>query len=192
MGPGDKGGMGVIKHSGAAPAGAVPAHPSLRASIAAGLHQTLNLIWRPQDIDHPEDEFLPKAQAEAALAAGGASQALAPAPSAPHRSLSGSTSGSCDSSSGGAGGHAAPVGPLQPFQQSHNGRRGVAGGDLASGATPPASSGRIAAVRHRAATPATAPRTPIVARRPPQVPEVDYMFRPLGSGMSFVNRDSGS
>ena len=32
---------------------------SLRASLVAGVHGTLNLIWQPQDADHPDDEFLP-------------------------------------------------------------------------------------------------------------------------------------
>lgn len=31
---------------------------SLRASIAAGVHGTITLLWKPLDTDHPEDEFL--------------------------------------------------------------------------------------------------------------------------------------
>lgn len=30
---------------------------SFTGSIAAGFHETLNLLWRPQDPDHPEDVF---------------------------------------------------------------------------------------------------------------------------------------
>lgn len=31
---------------------------SFTRSIAAGIHETINLLWRPQDPDHPEDVFL--------------------------------------------------------------------------------------------------------------------------------------
>lgn len=31
---------------------------SFTGSIAAGFHETLNLLWRPQDPDHPEDVFM--------------------------------------------------------------------------------------------------------------------------------------
>lgn len=33
------------------------ASKSLTGSIAAGFHETLNLLWRPHDPDHPEDVF---------------------------------------------------------------------------------------------------------------------------------------
>lgn len=35
-----------------------PSRVSFTGSIAAGLHETLNLLWRPLDPDHPEDVFL--------------------------------------------------------------------------------------------------------------------------------------
>jgi hypothetical protein len=35
-----------------------PSRMSFTGSIAAGLHETLNLLWRPLDPDHPEDVFL--------------------------------------------------------------------------------------------------------------------------------------
>lgn len=35
-----------------------PSRASITGSIAAGLHETLNLLWRPRDPDHPEDVWL--------------------------------------------------------------------------------------------------------------------------------------
>jgi hypothetical protein len=35
-----------------------PSRASFTGSIAAGLHETLNLLWRPRDPDHPEDVWL--------------------------------------------------------------------------------------------------------------------------------------
>jgi len=175
----------------------LPPNASLRASIAAGIQETLNLIWRPQDPDHPEDEFFAKAGGGGAA---GAHTAVPGASNTRHRaqhnnnnnrSTSETESYACD--------------PSRPQPNAPSASQPVPGCTV-----PRACSSYIPALRNdlRAdsrnnnrnnngqnstpAPPATLPRAVHIGRTraapvappvhyPPSQPE-DLQFRPLGSG----------
>lgn len=158
-------------------------HPrsSLRASIAAGLHGTIALLWQPLDIDHPEDEFLSLKQ-----------QRLLSSsykPSAPPMNLSNTDDGIM---AGSMPGRAAVVmdGTTPPLRRKYSHEAWMEAQHGSSRDATPS----IATVRHRyAASPAAATPDeagPMAAARQRYVGTPGMMtmldtnaFRPLGSGV---------